>query len=720
MPRAADPTKVRFTAYRTAYAGGVVLLVLAAGVVAVGCLYYLSHQRGYRAEVERQLLAIAELKVQELAAWRRERLADGDVASNNSAFSSLVRLSFHDPPDVSAQSHLQAWLNNIQKSYQYDNVRLLDANAIPRMTSPDILAPMPGHLAQDALGALRQKQSVFLDFHRDVPEGSVHLTVLTPVFDEQDGNKPLGVLALRIDPATYLYPFINRWPTASETAETLLVRRDGNDVLFLNELRFVKGTALSLRLPLLQTEVPAVRAALGQEGVVEGTDYRGMPTIAALRAVPGTPWLLVARISTAEVYGSLRERMWLTITVVGLLLLAMGVVASLAWRRQSLRVYKERARIADALRTKTALLEAQSETSIDGILAVDDQGKTLLSNARFGVMWGISQEVLDTRDDARMLHAVLGQVCDPDGFLAKVRQLYAHKAQASRDEISLKDGRIIDRYSSALVDADGTYFGRIWFFRDITDRKRAETQLREKTEELALTNEELTRFTYTVSHDLKSPLVTIKTFLGYLEKDVPNRDVERMGTDLSYIRTAADKMSRLLDELLELSRVGRKINPPVEAALQDIVKEALDLVAGRIALRKVQVQVTAEPIRLWGDRVRLVEAFQNLLDNAGKFMGDQASPHIEVGVQLGGEMVVLFVRDNGIGIDPRHQSRLFGLFEKLDPHTDGTGMGLALVRRVVEVHGGKIWVQSDGLGKGATFFFTLAGTSLGQHKEPLS
>jgi len=242
------------------------------------------------------------------------------------------------------------------------------------------------------------------------------------------------------------------------------------------------------------------------------------------------------------------------------------------------------------------------------------------------------------------------------------------------------------------------------------ERKQAEEALREK-------NEELVRFTYTVSHDLKSPLVTVMTFLGYLEQDIQKQDQERMNKDMAYIRGAADKMSRLLDEVLELSRIGRKMNPPVEAPLQAIVREAQDLVAGQIAERGVQVEVTQEPVLLYGDRPRLVAVFQNLLDNAVKFMGDQPSPRVVIGVESGAADVTFFVRDNGKGIDPRHQPKLFGLFEKLDPGAPGTGIGLALVRRIVEVHGGKVWVESEGAGKGTCFKFTLGGKPSEQHKS---
>jgi signal transduction histidine kinase len=120
--------------------------------------------------------------------------------------------------------------------------------------------------------------------------------------------------------------------------------------------------------------------------------------------------------------------------------------------------------------------------------------------------------------------------------------------------------------------------------------------------------------------------------------------------------------------------------------------------------------VTDAPLVLHGDRQRLREIFQNLIDNAVKFMGDQPSPRIEVGVEDRGGENVIFVRDNGLGIDPRHQHRLFGLFERMHPEIDGVGMGLAIIKRIVELHGGRIWVESAGEGCGSTFCFTLAGT----------
>ncbi len=233
------------------------------------------------------------------------------------------------------------------------------------------------------------------------------------------------------------------------------------------------------------------------------------------------------------------------------------------------------------------------------------------------------------------------------------------------------------------------------------------TELRQKERELQEKNAELERFTYMISHDLKSPLVTVKTFLGYLEQDLARSDTARVGKDLNYIRTAADKMGQLLDELLEMSRIGRIESPPVRVGFGDLVGEALSLVAGRIVEKKVDVRVGDQPVILYGERPRLVEIWQNLLENAVKFMGDQASPVIEIGAEQSGGDTVFFVCDNGIGIDPRYHEKVFGLFEKLDPMSGGTGLGLALVKRIVERYRGSIRLESDGPGHGVCFRFTL-------------
>jgi signal transduction histidine kinase len=226
-------------------------------------------------------------------------------------------------------------------------------------------------------------------------------------------------------------------------------------------------------------------------------------------------------------------------------------------------------------------------------------------------------------------------------------------------------------------------------------------------EELEAKNAELERFTYTVSHDLKSPLITIRGFLGFLQEDATAGDAQRMRRDIAHITTATDKMQWLLNDLLELSRIGRLMNPPEEIHFEEIVREALETVSGRLNAQKVRVKIAADRHLLHGDRQRLREVFENLLDNAIKYLSSQPAPEITIGIRSAGGEAIYYVKDNGIGLAPQYQEKIFGLFEKLDPAVEGTGVGLAIVKRIIEVHGGRIWVESKGIGCGSTFCFTL-------------
>jgi signal transduction histidine kinase len=243
--------------------------------------------------------------------------------------------------------------------------------------------------------------------------------------------------------------------------------------------------------------------------------------------------------------------------------------------------------------------------------------------------------------------------------------------------------------------------------REINERKRVEAEREKIIKELEAKNTELERFTYTVSHDLKSPLITISGFVGLLDSDAKSGNTEKFKGDLQRIQDATEKMQRLLNELLELSRIGRLMNPPSDTPFTKIVEDAISLTRGRLMAGHIELNVEKDLPVVSGDRPRLMEVMQNLIDNAAKFMGDQPTPLIEIGARKHGNEYVFFVKDNGIGVEPAYRERVFGLFDKLDPQSEGTGVGLALAKRIVEVHGGRIWVESEGRGKGSMFCFTL-------------
>lgn len=238
------------------------------------------------------------------------------------------------------------------------------------------------------------------------------------------------------------------------------------------------------------------------------------------------------------------------------------------------------------------------------------------------------------------------------------------------------------------------------------------SELSDLNEELEAKNAELERFTYTVSHDLSSPLITIKTFAGFIKEGLEEGKVDNVQSDLDRIVSAADRMGRLLEELLELSRIGRIHNPSSEVPMTELALEAAAMLGGLIVERGVEVEIAEHMPAVVGDRPRLLEVVQNLLHNALKFMGDQPTPKVEMGMRNDPHEWVFYVRDNGVGIDAAYQERIFRLFDKLDKDSEGTGIGLAIVKRIVEVHKGRIWVESEGRGHGACFCFTIPGVDL--------
>lgn len=274
-----------------------------------------------------------------------------------------------------------------------------------------------------------------------------------------------------------------------------------------------------------------------------------------------------------------------------------------------------------------------------------------------------------------------------------------------------KDGSIrwVRSYAHPIWDSEKNQLAGIYgAVQDITEQKHIEQEREDLIKELEAKNAELEQFTYTVSHDLKAPIITIKGFLGFLSQDAHSGNIQRLENDILRIGEATDKMHKLLNDLLELSRIGRVMNPPVEVDFGELVAAAQEILHGHLEERGIEVIVEGRLPVVYGDRQRLLEVVQNLLDNAAKFMGGQLQIRIEVGQAHSAHdgFTTLYVRDNGVGIAPQYHEKIFGLFNRLNPNIEGTGVGLALVKRIIEFHGGRVWVESEA-GEGAAFYFTL-------------
>lgn len=320
-----------------------VFIIIVAAAASGAVLSYRDYRERFRVQVEKELSSIARLKAEELEDWYSDRIADARFFYNNKAFARLVEAVMAS--EQGASPEVMAWLEAAFDKRHYDGIFLLDGRGLVKASFPEGIAETEWHLEDELKRLMERGEISFLDLHRHGERGRVHLGILAPISSE---GGPFAAVLLRVDPATYLFPFLARWPVPRQSAETLLVRGEKDHALFLNDLRFMGSSALNLKIPLERRDVPAVRAVLGERGIMEGVDYRGVPVIACVGEVPQTGWLIVARMDTSEAFGPIRERLWQTWAFFGAILLASGPVFAVILRMEALRNYRELARSAEA------------------------------------------------------------------------------------------------------------------------------------------------------------------------------------------------------------------------------------------------------------------------------------------------------------------------------------------------------------------------------------
>jgi PAS domain S-box-containing protein len=463
------------TRRRSGYVFILILVLLAVAIVAGGSYFYRSFKLNYSAEAERQLIAIAELKVNELAHFRQERLGDGAVFYKNAAFSALVRRHFEHPKDLEARDQLRTWLGHVQAASRFERVMLLDPQYSKKMIVPDGQERSTSFISPSSSEGLRSGKIVFEDFYWNEENRRIYLKVLVPILDEAHNDRVIGILVLRIDPETDLYPFISRWPTPSRTAETLLIRRDGSDALFLNELKFQKNAALHLRIPLGSKEVPAAKAVLGQEGIVEGVDYRGVPVIAALRPIPDSPWFLVAKMDTSEMFGPVRARLWEIVVMVAVLLLGAGAAAGYFWRQQSARFYRGQYQTTEALRESESLLSAITDSAQDAILMMNPEGNITFWNPAAEHILGYTKTEALGRNLCDLIVPERYHEAHNAAFLGFLRTGQGAAVGKTLElQARRKDGREITVALSLSAVQIKSRWHAVGILRDITELRRSE------------------------------------------------------------------------------------------------------------------------------------------------------------------------------------------------------------------------------------------------------
>lgn len=447
-------------------------LFIAVGAIAVG--YYSTQINQARKNKEAELSAIADAKVNQIVAWRKERLGDAKNIYETPMFFQSVKSYLEAPTSLLKEQNI-TWMENVRSIYSYHTYFLLDPDGKIILQDQNHTESLGDQAILFTQQAAQNNQLYFSDLYREENSYDIHMDLFIPIGDIKNKSiKPIAVFLLRIDPNEYLYPLIQTWPILSKTGETVLFRREGNEVVYLNELRFAKDSALRLRFPIDNPNLPSAKAIRGEIGVIEGIDYRGVPVLAATRKIPDSSWYLIAKEDTSEIFSVNRQQGWILAVVIFLVLVTYLLLAYALIRRQRQFYEKE---ILEAEVERQKLRQSYNllfEMGNDVILVFDENGSITDVNDRAVESYGYSHAEL-LQMNAKLLQAAERQ----DRFFENLKNIKERNGLRFEIVQQKKDGtqfpvEVSIRYFQ--VKEKGYYIN---FIHNISERKKAEIALKE-------------------------------------------------------------------------------------------------------------------------------------------------------------------------------------------------------------------------------------------------
>lgn len=714
-----------------------IFLSASAIIIVLGYYIYQNQKTDLNNAASQQLTAIAELKVWEINNWRNERIGDANVIHKNDMFAFSVMQYLDRTSSPETLNNIVSLLSATQKSYQYKNILLLDQKNKMRFSLKSSSEDYGKIHYHDIHDAAVNNNIVISNLYRDNKTGDIHLSVVIPVTIIQKGvARHLGTVLIIINPYVRLYPAIKLWPIPSKTGESLLVCREDNNVVYLNELRHVKNIPLVMKYPLTESLLPAAKAVLGWKGVVYGIDYRKKNVIAAIKQIPDTNWFLVAKVDTEEIYTPLAARFWVTVFFIAVTILVLGVIVAYIWRYQQAKFYQTQ--------YEKEFLYARSliEASLDPLVTINPEGKITDVNKSTELITGLSRNELIgsnfssyftepekadegykrvfekgvVRDYPLSIRNISGEVTE----VLYNASLYKNEAgevqgvfAAARDITQLR--RIENELKKAHSELEQRVKERTRELQianealqsEVSERKEVEKLIELRTKLLEMTNKELESFSYSVSHDLRAPLRAIDGYARMILRDQRDKldDDGRRKFDL--IRTNTQIMGKLIDDLLSFSRLGRLELNMTKLDMESLVSDVWMELQIINPDRKVAFKINEIP-PAWGDRTLVKQVYSNLLSNALKYTKFKDRAYVETGGYTEKDENIYYIKDNGVGFEMDYYDKLFGVFQRLHSADDyeGTGVGLAIVQRIIHRHGGRVWAEGK-VDEGAIFYFSL-------------
>jgi len=453
----------------------VLFFVFAIIVMLSGFIYYNYQKENLLTEKQIELSEISNLKIRQISQWRLERIGDGRFLAENLILVKKISEFLKAPDNLTLRDDILQSLKSLTKNFDYNNVLLLDTLERVRLSYP-IQDTLTGEYLKKLLpGIIKQKNIALTDLHSANPVSLVHLDLVVPLVDESQKETPvLGLLALRIDPQKVLYPLIQSWPTSSKSAETLLIRREGDEIVYLNELRHAQNSDLTLKRSVSTKKLAAAMAVEGITGTIDAIDYRNVPVVAAMNKIPGMPWYLVAKMDREEILSALPYQVKMIMLIIILVIIASGSFLGFIIRNQRVAFYRERYETELDRLALVRHFDYILKYANDIILLIDNDLNIIEANDRALETYQYTRdEFLGMKLDKIRAPETLSQLQD------NLNNVNINESATFETVHKRKDNSTFPiEISSRIVKIEGSkYYQTIG--RDITERKSIENTLKE-------------------------------------------------------------------------------------------------------------------------------------------------------------------------------------------------------------------------------------------------
>ena len=677
-----------------------IFMVLCIGIIIVGYLFYYYEHSRILNQRKIELNAISKLKSDQIVQWRKEKLAFPRSVREGKPYIAQIKSYMENTADKELEKKVAQRLESYREIGGYQNIILCDLQGRQILSVGKVAGDVTSDIGGEIIKYSKDIEINFLDIHKNPDSGDIHIQILAPITLDVDNKiNPIAVLVFGIDPADFLYPLIQAWPTPSPSSETLLVRREGNEVVYLNELRHKKDTALKLRYSLEKTVLPTVRAVLGYEGVLDGVDYRGEKVISAVRKIPGTGWYIAAKTDLKELEEPLKMRLLLIIIIVIIMISLFGLGLSYLWVTQKNNWLKRVYEYEIKQKALTKNLEYITKYANDVIFLADENFKLVFANEKAVEIYGYTHE--------EFMNMGIKELRAPE-----VKENVASDMQKAEKQGGVlmetlhqkKDGAVfpIESSTRTIVIDDKKYHQGI--IRDISERKKQEKEKAELQSQL-IQSEKMSaigQLAAGVAHEINNPMTSILGFTQLLMRVHKEGDTEY--EKLKKIETASQRCKDIVQQLLIYSRTKSSEIMPVD--IHEMIDTVLSLIQNNLNMANVKVE------KDYGNNIlqamvsrQLEQVIMNLISNARDAMAAKGGL-LAVKTRMEKDNILVSFSDTGEGIDKENLEKIFTPFYTTKKAGQGTGLGLPIVMTLLAEMRGDIKVESE-VGKGSTFILIL-------------